>query len=233
MILSTMNNLNLKRSQNYLKYLRQEILFIFNILWYICIHPNHIFLIQKYSKRVPGITLENKIPWLTFLSVEWLEKNLNKNMMIFEWGSGGSTFFFSTRTKKVISIEHDKEWYKNVSEKITEHNIQNCDYFLVEPQSPDESNFNEYSDFIKKYEDNYFDVAIVDGKARNECIIAAKSKIRPGGHIILDNSERKIYKTGIETLKGWARKDFYGPGPHNHYFSETTVFTKPKDTKIF
>ena len=44
----------------------------------------------------------------------------NKDMAL-EWGSGGSTLYFSQLVKKYISIEHDIKWYDNIKSKIEEN----------------------------------------------------------------------------------------------------------------
>ena len=75
------------------------------ILWPILVI---IILIILYflSKK------KNKIPWIPIKAKIWLDKNLSKDMIIFEYGSGLSTLYFSTKVNKIISIEHDKKWYK-------------------------------------------------------------------------------------------------------------------------
>ena len=219
--------------QNYSKYLFQELLFLVNLIWYLVIHPKHFRKVIKYSRRIPGITLHYKIPWLTFLAIDWLHANLDKDMRVFEWGSGGSTLLFTKRAGSIISIEHDEAWHRDMVGILSRDNISNCDYSLVKKNGVgveavnDDVIFENYYKAIAKYPDNSFDVVVIDGKARNDCALQTPSKVKPGGIVIFDNSERESYKSGMEVFNGWERLDFYGPGPYNHYFWRTTIFIKP------
>ena len=49
-------------------------------------------------------------PWITFPAIEFLERTLTRDMRVFEYGAGGSTLFFATRVKEVVSIEHEGAW---------------------------------------------------------------------------------------------------------------------------
>jgi len=216
---------NLKKYFSYINYALNNIVFFLLIAPYTLTHLSQIEYIKKFTKKNKGICIENNIPWLTYSSIEWLEKNLKPNMNTFEWGSGGSTIFFAKRVNKITSIEHDNEWYKDVSRKINDEKIVNCDYNLI-PLIKDDLN-DPYSKSIQRYPNNSFDLIIVDGKNRNECIFEAKNKLKAGGILLLDNSERKEYTEGINSLNGWKRTDFFGPGPYNYYFWQTSIFIKP------
>ena len=56
------------------------------------------------------------IPWFSYPFIDFLTPRLSKELTVFEFGSGNSTSFFAQRVKKVISIEHNKEWYRIVNE---------------------------------------------------------------------------------------------------------------------
>ncbi len=66
--------------------------------------------------------LEIEVPWVNFATKEWLDKNLNKEMIVFEYGAGGSTLYYAKKVKKVISVEHDFSWYKTVKDRMGEKN---------------------------------------------------------------------------------------------------------------
>ena len=216
------------------------VFFYLRLIIYAFSHPSQIKLIIKNTRTDREICLKNRIPWFTYGAIEWLEKNLDKNIVAFEWGSGGSTLFFTSRIHKITSIEHNIEWYKKISRMIREEEITNCEYYFIEQELSDKdeqiickkigdggTEFYKYYKFISSYPDNYFDMIIIDGRARNLCIKEAMSKIKPGGIIILDNSDRVEYAKGINIMSDWGRKDFYGPGPSSYYFGKTSIFTKP------
>lgn len=50
---------------------------------------------------------DEPIPWMTYPFIDFIEPRLNKNLIVFEFGSGNSTLFFSKRTGRVVSVDHD------------------------------------------------------------------------------------------------------------------------------
>lgn len=175
-------------------------------------------------------TLVSKIPWMTFSAIRWIDKKINKKFVIFEWGSGGSSLFFEKRCQKLFSVEHDKNWYQKVKLLIS----KKTNYKLIKPsigrgyRSNDENfkglSFKDYCCEIDSYPNNYFDLISIDGRARNDCIKHAVSKIKKGGYIIVDNSDRAIYSKGMNLLQNFKKIDFEGNGPLNNYVWKTSVF---------
>ena len=80
--------------------------------------------------------LADHMPWISFAAVDFLENVLNGNMVVFEYGAGGSTLFFAKRVKRVVSVEHDPGWYREVVREIEKQHIGNCEVQLLEP-TPD------------------------------------------------------------------------------------------------
>jgi hypothetical protein len=205
----------------------------------------YFFLWYKLNQSTLISDKIDKIPWITFSAIEWLGDNLKQNMIVFEWGSGGSTFFLSQKVKRIVSVEHNKEWYIKVKNRIKEENIFNCTYVLITPDFPNRNieldqinyktkaenlshlNFESYCKIIDSYDNELFDLIIIDGRARNSCIFHSIAKLRRGGYLLLDNSEREEYSSGIALLDNWQKIDFFGPGPYNKYFWQTSLFIKP------
>lgn len=187
------------------------------------------------------------VPWFVFEATEWLDAFLKKDMIVFEWGSGASTLYLATRVKKVVSVEHNNEWYKAISKRLASAGPSNCEYILKSPRpvsgamrdssankkmqggylsfSPEYRNFSfeEYCQVIDSFPDKYFDLIIIDGRARNSCIFHAINKVKKSGVLLLDNSERKEYLPGISLLANWKRKDFWGPGQFQGFW-QTSIF---------
>lgn len=197
------------------------------------------------SLRADRNPLKDKNPWITFEAKEWLESFLNHNMTVFEWGSGGSTIFIAKRVKKLISVEHYRDYYQLVAQSLKKNNISNCEYLLKEPEPtarqsnfmdskgyasglPEYKNmsFENYVKSIESFPDENFDLVFIDGRARPSCIFHALSKVHPGGFLMLDNSEREEYQMAKDLLVDWVQKDFFGPGPYNTTFWQTTVWKK-------
>ena len=50
-----------------------------------------------------------------------IEKYLSPETIMLEYGSGGSTLYFSKFVKEYYSIEHDKKWYDEIKIKISDN----------------------------------------------------------------------------------------------------------------
>jgi len=181
--------------------------------------------------------LEDELPWMTYRAIDWLSHHLTHDMILFEWGSGGSTTFFSRRVKRVITIEHDPIWYQEVVNALEKRGYKNISLRLVEPVAAKNINpwytstdvnytgkcFESYIKAIDEYPDSFFDVVVVDGRARAGCIRQALPKIKPGGYLILDNSERVEYKLGLDLVPKHKDIQLFGPGPYSGISWETRI----------
>ena len=183
---------------------------------------------------------------MVYEAIDWLGSFLSAEMQVFEWGSGGSTIFFSKRVQAVVTIEHDTKWYSAVNRQLRLSNTRNVRLVLCNPEesktregaytSTDEAykglSFRRYVDAIEIYPDGFFDLVVVDGRARASCLSHALVKIRPGGYLLLDNSDRSEYQRAKELLSDWEEQEFYGPGPYNYYSWQTTVGKKHRHSKL-
>jgi len=193
-------------------------------------------------------SLSDEAPWIPFECREFLESITGPEDNVFEYGSGGSTLYLARRVKKLVSVEHDREWYTLVSRKIEMEGLKNCEYHMCSPKvglqdEPDigypsdyQSDgypgeiFSEYVRTIDSYADESFDLVLVDGRARNACIWHARSKVKPNGYLVLDNSERESYREGKDLVSDWECLEFRGPGPYIPDFWEATVWKKPRSS---
>lgn len=182
-------------------------------------------------------TLDYRIPWLVFSSISFLDKWLNKEMRVFEYGSGGSTLYFAQRVQQVISIDHNSEWYEFAKKAIHSSGFTNIEYTLVEPElleGTTERNctdpaqyvscfteykgyeFSSYAKAIDRYPDASFDLVIIDGRVRHSCIAHALQKVKPQGILLLDNADRVYYLAPFPVLSDrskWKELSFVGHFP--------------------
>jgi predicted O-methyltransferase YrrM len=136
----------------------------------------------------------------------------------FEWGVGGSTLWLSQWCAGVVSVEHDREWVTKISDELAEYDIQNVTLCHV-PLGDD------YEAWINDYEP--FDLIFVDGRRRAACTGHAVSRLRPGGVLVLDDSQREQYQAAIAAhLAGWPRWDH--ANEYGGYAGWTTsIWVKP------
>ena len=163
-------------------------------------------------------------PWIAPAGTKILSKILNKNQNCLEYGSGISTIFLSKKVKELVSIEHCAYWYNKTEKLLSEKQISNVDFRFVPgneiKEIPKKSTKKEqheiqfgssYFDY-KKYEtevnsfpNDYFDVAIIDGRSRVQCLKNSLPKVKEGGIIVLDNSERTHYQKIHEPLADFPK----------------------------
>jgi len=144
------------------------------------------------------LSLLNPEPWIATGAVAFLEKFLGgiKEPRILEFGSGCSTLFFAEFTSNLISVEHSPKWHDLMQQALRQRNLK-VDLRLIS---------HNYYEVCQKFSPNYFDLIIIDGKYRMACLQAARSIVRPGGVIMLDDSNmREKYEVANEIMFDWQR----------------------------
>jgi predicted O-methyltransferase YrrM len=158
------------------------------------------------------------LPWFTYPSITFLKDRIQSDMSVFEYGSGNSTLWWGERVSRVVSCEHDLEWFHAMKDKVP----ANVDYrhFDLVPGG-------EYCKAVLAY-DAAFDVIVIDGRDRTNCIKNALGALRDKGVVIWDNSDRVAYQDGYDYLiqNGFKRLDFMGMGPIGFNPWCTSVFYK-------
>ena len=140
-----------------------------------------------------------KVPWWIDEAIVVVRDFIKPEFSVFEWGIGGSTIWFARQVVHVVSIENNKGWYDRVKGVLVNEGICNVDLkYLCN---------DEYTGAIGAYPDQSFDIVVVDGRMRVGCIKGAIQKVKVGGKLILDDSQRGIYKPGTDLLAGWPRVD--------------------------
>lgn len=170
--------------------------------------------IHSVSLKKPVDKHYNPIPWMNYSLIAFLDDRLLPSMNILEYGSGSSTLYFSKKVNKILSIEHDLEWYNKVSELIKD--FDNVSVL--------------HRDLGKNYysagESDKFDIIIVDGRDRVKCFEHSISRLNDKGVIILDNSDRIKYASCFEIAKKHNMRfiSFNGPSPRYAKFERSTIF---------
>lgn len=199
----------------------------------------------KSSLKHPPDSLQREMPWMTFFVIEFLETVLKADMHVFEYGSGGSTLFFAKRVRQVISVEHDADWADKVAHQLRTHAYEHVRLWLVPPDEEAAScvdpatvpsayvshmssaSFERYVRSIDGFPDDFFDVIVIDGRARASCLKHAVPKVKPGGYIVLDDSDRERYQAAICVLPAnFKQRDFIGPRLHERMFTHTSVWQR-------
>lgn len=161
------------------------------------------------------------LPWVTYSFIDFIKDRLNKQQKVFEYGSGSSTLFYAKRVSKVVSVEHDENWFN----KIVSSKPENADMIFTKLETG-----GEYSKKAALLGEQ-FDIIIVDGRDRVNCCKESIHALSNQGVMVLDDSERKEYDEARIFLKenGFKELSFSGISPGLFYLKATSVFYKSKN----
>jgi len=115
------------------------------------------------------------LPWIHPDAVRYFENIIKLDWKVLEHGAGGSTLWLAQRCRTVVTIEHDPDWRMMVREKAPA-NVTILESF---PDSVDQP----------------YDCFFIDGarEERGLCLLKAPEFLKPGGWVVLDNSNRPEY----------------------------------------
>lgn len=122
-------------------------------------------------------------PWISYDAADQLESMLAERPCdVLEFGSGMSTLWFATRARRLCSIEHDPLWYAEVQRQLQRLQPTAEVVYRLEEDSAAYSDFNDALN-------STFDLILVDGPWRADCLLRHMSQIKSGGIIYLDNTD--------------------------------------------
>lgn len=158
----------------------------------------------KARWREPGYHFVGR-PMFVHEAILKLEELIEPGWHVFEWGSGSSTLWLGAdmMVAHAVSVEHDAEWYEKTRDELERYFVDNVELAHADLGGP-------YEDYIKSYPPAHFDLILVDGRNRANCLANAIPKLKPGSIMVLDNSERDQYQWAVALLDSWE---------HWHYLS--------------
>ena len=161
--------------------------------------------LESSKKNIPVNDKNEVMPMYTYPCYEWLNSIDWNGSKVFEYGTGYSTIWWQNKNVDYHAVEDNKQWHDIIEDKT------NIEY---------KPGHHKYIESIYKY-DFKFDVIVIDGVVRFDCIKPALEKIKDDGIIIFDNTD--WHKNSKEELD---RSDlipihFHGFKPL-HVDSETT-----------
>ncbi len=147
------------------------------------------FLINMINKNKS----KRYLPYMNSEEISDLITYIDKDTEMLEIGGGNSTLFFSKIVKRLVTIEHNKEWGDKISNDMKV--VSKCDWkiHVIEPSFPqshpfqpaEPGQFDNYVNFISNLEKEQFDVVLVDGRDRVRCTLASIPLLKKGGILII------------------------------------------------
>lgn len=138
------------------------------------------------------------LPWLTQGANQFLSGYIRPSDVGLEFGSGRSTLWFAARASKLVSVEHDRDWYEKVSASLMQKRLANVDYRYLAGDLDDFLVMERAIQAItNQFEASHFDFVLVDGVCRDICAREAIRLIRPGGILVIDNVNRHLPSNSV------------------------------------
>jgi predicted O-methyltransferase YrrM len=170
-----------------------------------------------------GITPER--PWIVPAAIGWLRRRIRRGWKVLELGAGRSTPWLARRAGSVLSFEDNPHWHGLTAERLREEKLE-VDLRLTPVE--------EFPREVAALDDRSFDLVVVDfleapEVSRLDALRPAREKVRPRGHLLLDDTDRPGYAEAYELLAGWRRRRFTGVKDGWPEVCETTIFTRPRN----
>jgi SAM-dependent methyltransferase len=184
-------------------------------------------LVRRFTYRI-WRALFPRTPWLAPAAVRFLRRRLSGRELVFEWGSGWSTVWLARRAGRVVSIESDEAWFAKVAQLLERERLENVDLRFVAREDdacpPGDFRAGASSRYVRCIEDlgpATCDVVLVDGTFREACVLAALDRVRPGGHLLIDNTNYRRDRDW-RVPSGWPVV-LWAP----YSATETTIWQRP------
>lgn len=156
------------------------------------------------------------LPWLTFDATREITRHIGPGSRVFEFGSGHSTLYWAKLGAEVFSVEDHPRWFELVQQRIAA--FPKSRVFL----EPEQAGYRERIDRVGVL----FDMVLVDGSHRTECLEPAIRHLKPGGLLVVDNTDWHWFDDVDQYVpKGWKRQVYAGWAPFIGHRSETSVWT--------
>jgi predicted O-methyltransferase YrrM len=164
-------------------------------------------------------------PWIVPAAIGWLRRRMRSDWSVLELGAGRSTPWFARRAARVISLEDNEFWHGWTRERLDQAAVANVDLRLRPVE--------DFPGEIASLDEEAFDLVVLDfleapAVTRIDCLKPAMKKVRPGGYLLLDDSDRPGYAKAFELLAGWRFRKFVGVKDGWPEACETGVFRKPR-----
>jgi hypothetical protein len=168
-------------------------------------------------KAIPVDAEGDPTPWYTYSMIDFLQDRLTDNLRVFEYGGGYSTIWYSKRVDTVVAVDDSEEWVEIVTPK-----CPRTAKIVYEP-----SRDGYVSEVL---EHSTFDIVVIDGSHRTNCVDPAVEALSDQGVIIWDDFER-LDESEYEPLAeaGFSVLPFHGLKALGANYKCTAVFYRDEN----
>jgi hypothetical protein len=186
-------------------------------------HPSLVTQLPQWLREASDRLdpLAARQPWWNFQARQFMDSRVSPGSRVFEWGGGASTLWLMDRGCQVRTIEHDRGWYEPLSQHVS-------DAVDLQLRETDGQDLAAYIGAIDEEADDSLDLVIVDGLyGRTSCVLAARAKVKPGGMLMLDDTEQAQFGGMAASFQGWEAHQLHGLKTGGARLEQSTVWIKP------
>lgn len=171
---------------------------------------------SKSAERKTGMLGDGTpVPMMSYSLIEYLMGIDLSALAVLEIGGGNSTYFWAERARSVLTVETNLEWVQVLRER----NLPN-----VSVQTTTAEQIAADLSAI----DRTFDIIVVDAAAnRYACARSVLKKLRPGGFILLDNSDWYPNTAKLLREANLIQVDYTDFRPSHHFRCSASLFLHP------
>jgi SAM-dependent methyltransferase len=163
-------------------------------------------------------------PWIVPAAIGWLGRRIRPDWSVLELGSGRSTAWYARRAGRVLSLEDNEFWAEETRGRLEAARLSSVDLRLRPVE--------DFPREVAELPDESFDLVVVDfleapEVTRVDALKPAMKKVRPGGLLLLDDSDRPGYAEAYQLLAGWRERRFTGVKDEWPEACETAIFRRP------
>lgn len=135
-----------------------------------------------------------------------------------------STLWYERNCAEVHAVEDDAAWFEVISKRTRSARV----YHLRD---------QDYVNKIREFPLGYFDLISIDGSDRLACFEIAEKYLRPGGMLLVDNTDKDrpskgdLYQIDCRLTESTAYKVYRFTGwTHGNFFPQETTICIPQSS---
>lgn len=192
-------------------------------------------------------------PGLPYSARQYLKQCSSKETKAFMYGANETTNLLLQRANEIVVVDDNEDNLKELqkfsfigknnnklcpklinSQKAGEISINLNSYDPLAYRSHDEIDnslcFKNYAQGIEEYQDNYFDLVILSGRARSACFMHSVAKVKIGGYIIVDDIDHPANRCILDMAEelGFTFRKYIGAVPGRSEISKTAFLRRVK-----
>ncbi len=196
------------------------------LVWNLAAQPQFILRYVRYHEAWYRRPIKCALPRWSFAAIDFVRLRLGGGIRVFEYGAGGSTFYFAHWCDSVLAVDHDRQ---RVDAMVTQARVERWSNLAVcyQPLSGPKAGDYGQSPYVKALKGPQWDVMVIDGQeaaavAAPACFAQAEACALPGAMVVVNESWRQRgLREGHHARKLMV---FEGVGPCRTGVASTDVY---------